>query len=241
MCLVVKFLIDEPEFASQCAIANFHALGLATAHGVPAPEPIYLDETGEVLGVPGFVTRFVDGQQVAKPLDTREWAETLAEILLRIHAIKPGEDRRLLFDGHDEGLHFLREDWSKKKEGHPLSAGIFDAVRELQSAIVPGPSVLVHMDYWHGNVLWHENRVSAVLADIPHIKPEVSKEPTILYVDDCTDAPERCQTRYRAYWTTFWCGGWWSIGWESHLRYTMAPFQPLQTRTSPLVTPHHLR
>ena len=79
------------------------------------------------------------------------------------------------------------------------------------------------------------------LADIPHIKPEVSKEPTILYVDDCTDAPERCQTRYRAYWTTFWCGGWWSIGWESHLRYTMAPFQPLQTRTSPLVTPHHLR
>ena len=79
------------------------------------------------------------------------------------------------------------------------------------------------------------------LTDIPHIKPEVSKEPTILYVDDCTDAPERCQTRYRAYWTTFWCGGWWSIGWESHLRYTMAPFQPLQTRTSPLVTPHHLR
>ena len=69
----------------------------------------------------------------------------------------------------------------------------------------------------------------------------VSKEPTILEFDDCTDAPERCQTRYRAYWTTFWCGGWWSIGWESHLRYTMAPFQPLQTRTSPLVTPHHLR
>ena len=82
---------------------------------------------------------------------------------------------------------------------------------------------------------------SRLLTDIPHIKPEVSKEPTILYVDDCTDAPERCQTRYRAYWTTFWCGGWWSIGWESHLRYTMAPFQPLQTRTSPLVTPHHLR
>jgi hypothetical protein len=36
------------------------------------------------------------------------------------------------------------------------------------------------------------------LADISHIKPGVSKEPTILDVDDCTDAPERCQTRYRA-------------------------------------------
>ena len=80
-----------------------------------------------------------------------------------------------------------------------------------------------------------------ILPDISHIKPGVSKEPTILDVDDCTDAPERCQTSYCAYWTTFWCGGWCSVGWESHLRYTIAPFQPLHTRTSPLVTPHRLR
>ena len=61
------------------------------------------------------------------------------------------------------GLFFLRGDWPEKKRRHPLSADIFDAVRELQSAVTQRPSVLVHMDYWHGNVLWHENRVSAVL------------------------------------------------------------------------------
>ena len=82
---------------------------------------------------------------------------------------------------------------------------------------------------------------AAILTDISHIKPGASKEPIILDIDDSTDTLERCQTHYRAYWTTFWCGGWWSIGWESHSRYTMAPFQSLQARTSLLVAPHHLR
>ena len=110
--------------------------------------------------------------------------------------------------------------------------------QEFVEAGAPEPSYFQTL----GDFLYYGvDRQGWYTTDIPHIKPEVSKEPTILYVDDCTDAPERCQTRYRAYWTTFWCGGWWSIGWESHLRYTMAPFQPLQTRTSPLVTPHHLR
>jgi aminoglycoside phosphotransferase (APT) family kinase protein len=162
--LVVKFLVDEPDSASECAVAHFHALGLARAHGIPAPEPVYLDETGRVLGVPGIVTRFVEGRQVADPHDPVTWAETLADLLLGIHAIHPGdEDRRHLIDGNHEALFFLRGDWPEKKGGHPLSTDIFDAVRELQPDIVRVPAVLVHLDYWHGNVLWHEGRVSAVV------------------------------------------------------------------------------
>ena len=162
--LVVKFLVDEPDYAAQCATTHFHALRLAGAHGIPAPEPLYLDETGEVLGVPGIVTRLVEGQQVARPQDPTAWAEELALLLLRIHDIRPSDqERKHLFDGHEEGLHFLRKDWSEKKEGHPLSADIFDAVRHLQSDVIRVPAVLVHMDYWPGNVLWHGNRVSAVL------------------------------------------------------------------------------
>lgn len=162
--LVVKYLIDEPEEASRCAAAGFRALGLAKAHGVPVPEPIFVDEVGDVLGVPGIVTRFVEGRQVWNPRNPALWAEGLARLLLRIHAIRPDyEDQRHLFNGLDEGLHMLRDDWSRRKKGHPLSADILGALRELRSTIIPVCSVLVHMDYWHGNVMWHEDRVSAVV------------------------------------------------------------------------------
>ena len=162
--LVVKFLIDQPQEASRCAIAAFHALGLAQAHGVPVPEPMFLDNTGDLLGVPGFVTRLVEGRQVWNPEDVEPWAEGFARLLLRIHAISPDDqDRGYLFNGHDEGLHMLRDDWSKRKKGHRLSAEILGTLRELQPTIVPVPSALVHMDYWHGNVVWHEDRAAAVL------------------------------------------------------------------------------
>ncbi len=164
VCLVVKFLTDEPDEATRCAVASFHALQLARRHGVPVPEPVYLDETGDVLGVPGIVTRLVEGRQVANPRDPVQWAKVLAQILLKIHAIRPGDqDYKYLFNGHDEGLHMLRDDWSKKKASHPLSTEILGTLSELQPAIVAGPSVLIHMDYWYGNVLWHRGRVSAVL------------------------------------------------------------------------------
>ena len=162
--LVVKFLIDEPEEASRCAAAGFRALGLAQAHGVRVPEPIFVDEVGDALGVPGIVTRFVEGRQVWNPRDTAMWAKGLARLLLKIHAIRPDyEDQRHLFNGLDEGLHMLRDDWSQRKIGHPLSVEILGALRELRSTIMPVRSVLIHMDYWHGNVLWHEDGVSAVV------------------------------------------------------------------------------
>ena len=164
MRLVVKFLVDKPDYAARCARAQFHALGLARAHSVPAPEPVFLDETGEVLGVPGVVMRFVEGRLVASPGDPVKWAEDQAQMLLRIHDIEPGDSSRAeLFDGNHETLFFLRGNRPRISGGHPLSAEIFQAVQDLQPAVVEVPSRLVHLDYWHGNVLWHEGRISAVV------------------------------------------------------------------------------
>ena len=44
-----------------------------------------------------------------------------------------------------------------------MASDIFDTVRELESTIVRVPAVFLHMDYWPGNVLWLEDRVTAVV------------------------------------------------------------------------------
>ena len=162
--LVAKLLVDEPVEAPQLAAASFHALRLVRAHGIPAPEPIYLDETGAVLGAPGIVTRFVEGRQETDRRDPVAWAAALARLLVRIHDISPSEkDRQHLFDGNHMALYILRGDEPERRAGHALADVIYDTVRELRSSVSPVATSLIHMDYWHGNVLWRDRQVTAIL------------------------------------------------------------------------------
>ena len=159
--LVVKRMIDDPD--PQRATAEFHGLRIARSHGIPAPEPVLLDATGEVLGAPGIVTAFVRGAQIANPEDPIEWARNLADLLLRIHDISPDDDeRRHIYKGNDLGLFFLTGRWPMRKSGHPLSDTIYGAIRELRPYIRKVPPVLIHMDYWPGNVLWLDGCVSKI-------------------------------------------------------------------------------
>lgn len=162
--LVVKHFVDEPEFAPKCAQASFRALEMAQTRSVPVPQPILKDETGELLGAPGLITSFVEGRQIASPKDTSTWAQELADLLLRIHDIRPSsEDQELLYEGQEEALFILREYAARERLSHPLSNDMYSAVGDLQSHLEPVPAALLHMDYWQGNVLWYRDHVSAVV------------------------------------------------------------------------------
>ena len=117
-----------------------------------------------MLGLPGIVTRFVRGRQISSPEDPVKWAKDLADLLLRIHHVSPDADERQgIYDGNELGLYFLTGHWPEKMSGHPLSDTIYSAIRELRFDIRETPPVFLHMDYWPGNVLWLDGRVSAVL------------------------------------------------------------------------------
>src|SRR5688572_8993123 len=66
------------------AVREFKAFELLNRHQVLGAEALYLDKTGEVLGMPGIVTKFVEGSLVMDaPSDPLDWARKLAKTLAK--------------------------------------------------------------------------------------------------------------------------------------------------------------
>jgi aminoglycoside phosphotransferase (APT) family kinase protein len=145
---------------------EFKVFELIHEHGIPGPEPLLLDDTGEILGVPGIVTRWVPGAlQLERPPEPLPWARKLAAMLAKIHAIRLDEAaRRFLLDANGEATWFLQGQAAPKfMRSFPGGQALYQALRERYDSLRPVTSSLVHIDYWVGNVLWKEGEISAVL------------------------------------------------------------------------------
>lgn len=145
---------------------EFKAFELIRDHGIPGPDPLLMDDTGEILGVPGIVTRFVPGAlRLDAPAEPLPWARSLAELLAKIHAIQLDEAARsFLLDANAEATWFLQgksapEFMQKFLGGRRL----WQALHERYGSLRPVLPALVHIDYWVGNLLWQDGKISAVL------------------------------------------------------------------------------
>jgi aminoglycoside phosphotransferase (APT) family kinase protein len=144
---------------------EFKTMELLRTYGIPAPRPLLLDTTGELLEIPGFVMEFVPGAPVYEFADPVRWVHTLAKTLAKIHSIPCNpETQEYLLDADSEASWFLRydppPDYMLK---HPDGERIWHAVRELYPKRERVSGGLVHIDFWAGNILWQGNRIVAIV------------------------------------------------------------------------------
>ena len=145
---------------------EFKTFELLNKHHVPAPEPLLLDESGDMLGSPGIVTRFVEGNLIMDvPPDSIDWARKLASTLAGIHSIPCGRaEKEFLLMGNDQAAWFLKYDTPPSyMQNYPGGVELWSLMRDLSSQLRADTPSLLHIDYWSGNILWHENEISAVL------------------------------------------------------------------------------
>jgi aminoglycoside phosphotransferase (APT) family kinase protein len=144
---------------------EFTALQCACRNGIPAPQPLYLDEAGACLGIPGIVTRYVPGAQIETSADPLACARALAKILAQIHAVAcDPTTRSILLDANAEASWFLRSDATPDYmlahlDGERILRAMHHAFPNLDF-ITP---TLVHLDYWPGNILWEGDQISAAV------------------------------------------------------------------------------
>ena len=145
---------------------EFKTFELLNQHHVPAPEALYLDEKGDVLEIPGIVTGFVKGTLLMDtPSEPLAWARKLATMLARIHSIPCGEEQqRFLLKGNTEASWVVKYDAPPRyMQDYPSGVDVWQLMRELHTTLETDTPVLLHIDYWSGNILWHENEISAVI------------------------------------------------------------------------------
>jgi aminoglycoside phosphotransferase (APT) family kinase protein len=145
---------------------EFKTLQLLKRHGLPAPDPLYLDDTGAILGSPGIVTRYASGRLIMERPYPVQWAETLAKTLARIHKVPLNDvDNSFLLDGNSEILWFLKSTAQMQPyiSAHPQGSVLWSATVEYLPHLVKVARALVHIDYWSGNILWDNGSVSAVV------------------------------------------------------------------------------
>jgi aminoglycoside phosphotransferase (APT) family kinase protein len=150
---------------AEKARREYRTYELLRRHGIPAPNPLYLDAHGTLLGSPGIVTDYVVGEHITRPSDAAEWARSLARMLARIHAIPcDSEAKGFLLDANAEALWFVRSGLIPDfMAAQPDGAEVWQAVHDMLPDFHSAGATLVHIDYWPGNILWHRGRITAVV------------------------------------------------------------------------------
>lgn len=162
--IVLRHYNPANEDPKRKTVREFRALEVLQHSGVPAPKPLFMDETGEKLGTPGIVTSFVEGKQFIGHDNLTAWARTLATTLVNIHDVSCDLSASYWMDGNTEVLWFIHSDKPiERMTPHEDGETVWRIVREHVAHLTPAASVFSHIDFWSGNILWNKGQISAVL------------------------------------------------------------------------------
>ncbi len=143
----------KPQEAGVTSV-EYAVLGALHRAGLPVPEPLGLDLSGERLPGPYLVVDFVKGR--AEPRDLEAGLVAMARFLVALHALDVASLE--LPDSFP-----VREDPIAELPQY-LPDALTAVGRALsERTLAPVPIALLHGDFWPGNVLWQGNQIAAVL------------------------------------------------------------------------------
>jgi aminoglycoside phosphotransferase (APT) family kinase protein len=137
---------------------EFRLLQIALAHGLNVPKWYYLDESCDLFPTPLLVIEFVDGETVFDPSNRAEYLAQMATELAHIHRVHCPSDLSFLQkqdNGFGERPAVLDNSLSEDR--------IRDTLESAWPLAESNKPVLLHGDYWPGNILWKDGQLATVI------------------------------------------------------------------------------
>ncbi|MBK9123887.1 MAG: phosphotransferase [Chloroflexi bacterium] len=143
-----------------------HELALLKAlygAGLPVPEPLALDTSGDMLPSPYLIQSYIDGETIAAPRDPLTTATTMSATLAQIHCADIPRAAVPFLEHYPDRIR-RHVQHTPGELAHLVDAErVLAVVRADWSRPARNRETILHGDYWIGNLIWEGDQLAGVV------------------------------------------------------------------------------